>query len=390
MIPFSEDTDTRIAELAKENSELRAKCSHAAKRAAIFEGIEEKNRALQTEISSLRGKLNASLDSNEDLQVKCDSLTLASVLSDSRHEFEMLKHRKTVDKANRELDEASRAYTNTNAENSLYLNKIERLEKEVNEGRVFVNSLKTDYPGFLAGIVGPSDLPDPSRSEEAKAEDDSRPRGREVFVKRNELNRHECSDFVWTARPLKCRLQKLRNWAARPLKASQRRVPDLEVRKDFEKSVKDFVEAVAADRYSWVLDWGRDEDGIRTRTYSHEEDVVRKNMFPVPNALAQTLSKWYDALDELVLGMMEAHGEDAQSYRADPPQCRATLATTPSKASKARKAKKAAVPTAEPMDIGQTEPALVSADSVDPNPGPSASVSAGDKDRTTAKVNTDT
>ena len=150
--------------------------------------------------------------------MKCDSLTLASAHSDNQHELESIKLKKTVDKANRELDEAARAYKNSNAENSLLLSKVERLEKEVNNGRSFINSLKTDYPGFLASIVGPSDLPDPSRSEDAKAEDSSKPWGRELFVKRSNVNRHECSDSIWTAKPLKCRSQKLRNWAARPLK----------------------------------------------------------------------------------------------------------------------------------------------------------------------------
>ena len=63
---FSEDTDTRMKELAKENSKLRARCLHAAKRAAILEGIEEKNCTLQAELTSLRNKLSDSLGSYED------------------------------------------------------------------------------------------------------------------------------------------------------------------------------------------------------------------------------------------------------------------------------------------------------------------------------------
>ena len=389
MIPFSGDTDTRVAELAKENSELRARCSNAAKRAAILDGIEEKNCTLQAELTSLRNKLSNGLDSYEDLQVKYDSLFLASAQSDSRHEFELIKLRKTVDKANRELDQAAKAYANSSAENSLLRDKVDTKEREVKAGRSFVNSLKTDYPGFLAGITGPSDLPDPSRSEEAKAEDVPKPQGREMFVKRGDVNRHECSESetVWTARPLKCRHQKLRNWAARPLKESQRSVPDLEVRKEFEKSVKGFVETVTKDRHFWVLDWGKDEKGIRTSVYSQEADVAREHMYPVPNALAQTLSKWYEALDELVLGVMKAHGEDAQSFRAAPTQRRAILATASLKAAKAKKAQLAAVPAAEPMDTGPVDSASVSADSIDLSPCPTASVSAADKDRTTEKAN---
>ena len=68
-------------------------------------------------------------------------------------------------------------------------------------------------------------------------------------MKRFDVNRHECSEIVLTARPLKCRHQKLRNSAARPLKVSERTVPALEVRVEFEKSVKDFLQAVTNDRH---------------------------------------------------------------------------------------------------------------------------------------------
>ena len=390
--PFSEDTDTRMKELAKENSELRSQCSRATKRAAILAGLEGKNCTLQADIVELREQLNDGLDSYEDLQVKFDSLVLATATADSRHEFESIKLRKTVDKANRELDEAARAYTNVNVENSVLKNRLEEKDKEVKAGRDFVSSLRTNHPGFLAGIDGPRDLPDPSWSGEAKAKDVSKPQGRELFVTRESLNRHDCleSETVWTAKPTKCRYQRLRNWAARTLKESQRLVPDLEIRKEFEQSVKDFEQTVAEGRLRWVVDWAMDEKGIRTSAYSQTAEVPREDRIPVPNALAQTLSKWYEALDELVLGAMDAHGEDAQSFRTMPPQCRARLATAPSKAAKAKKAQLASVPAAESMDTGPGESASVSAGSVDPDPRSTASVSAVDEERTTLKVNTGT
>ena len=84
--------------------------------------------------------------------------------------------------------------------------------------------------------------------------------------------------------------------------------------------------AVTNDRHFWVLDWCKNEKGIHTGTYSHVTDIDRELMYPVPSALAQSLSKWYESLDDLVLGVMRAHVEDTQSFRAEPTQCRALLA----------------------------------------------------------------
>ena len=72
-----------------------------------------------------------------------------------------------------ELDQAPRAYANSNAENSVLEKKVESLQKNLKASRDFINSLKIQFPGFLAGIDG---LPDPSWSEEAKAKDASKPR----------------------------------------------------------------------------------------------------------------------------------------------------------------------------------------------------------------------
>ena len=80
-----------------------------ATQSAIFEGIERKYETLQSEIFDLQNKLPNSLDNNQILQVKIDSLLkageqIAGQLEQTKRKVTKLKEAKH--KADRELDQS--------------------------------------------------------------------------------------------------------------------------------------------------------------------------------------------------------------------------------------------------------------------------------------------